>query len=149
MTSTFEASSGPVMTALLSAGRAWRAELRGLPRCVKACVPVTDLQAALATSGVVVSDQDLFTLRYLYGLDPTTNAACAEELARSALSGVGSPPARGSGSSAVRSRSLREMNTPKAGAGAAGDFDAPPVEMPVFLSVNALCNGLFKHPWLR
>ena len=147
----FEASSGPVMTALLSAGRAWRADLRGLPRSVKACVPLTDFQAALVASGVVVSDQDLFTLRYLYGLDPTTNAACAEELlARSALDGTGSvPAARGSGSSAVRSRSLREVSTPKASAEAASSFDGPTAEMPVFISIDALCNSLYKHPWLR
>ena len=142
---TYEANSGTVMTAMLDAGKPWRRIFRALDRCVAAtAVPLTDIQATMATNGVPVSDQDAFMLRYLYGVDPGTNSALTE-LLESREGGVAVAAACGSGTQAVKARSLREMNTLET---SSGSPQVAAKELPVFLDVNKLCNDLYKPGWI-
>ena len=161
----FEASSGRVMNTLLATGRTWRAELRALPRSVRGGkLPISDLQEALAMLDVHVSDQALFTLRYLYGLDPTTNDLCSRELSGLALPGSNTASAaslnvaRGSAVQAVKARSLRESTAgagsahqnAEAAASEAAALEAANAEIAllVFVDVNKLCDDLFKAAWV-
>ncbi len=140
---TYEPERAGVLSSLLGTSHKmrWRKAFRTNNKAVGSCMPITSLLEVLATGGCEAPVQHDATIRYYFGLDPSTNAAAFQELKKkqpSSTPRADSTVARGAGAKAVRARSLKDISVPEKQAASVNEV------VPDFVCFDNLCDDAFR-----
>jgi len=147
---SWEGNSGSIMMNFLSAKLPWRKLFMSHNKYIRSCLPIDELQSYAASCGMKIVEEDLFIVRYLYGVDLVENNICISELSQKegSMDAQSAAVAQGSGSKAVKMKvkSMREMLMPEGkDEGIVHKIQKP---MPVFINIQKLCDDIFKQAWV-